>query len=228
MSEELLTEQTPETSTEVTQTELADSASTTETLETGSNSEDNTSSSESESKTDNVVNETKEVQKAVSMAEKFKDQLTAYIEGEITDEDFNLIESKGVTRSDFELIASSLKMQREKNDNELRDSIGGEGKFNEVREYAKLNCSTSEKEVIEKAFATDMGMSKLILAGLKARMESSEGYGPSMTLDATSSGTNSQAYGSRDEYIKDSTSFRYKKDDAFRAEVNSKRSRSGF
>lgn len=229
MSEAIETNDSTDTSTESTQTASVDSEQVTEIQETSDSSEQDSQADTSES-TQEAQDEPLSVteEKTLGFQEKFSDQLRAYLEGDISEDDYKAIEKLGTTRGDFELMASALKMQQEKNTKDLMDSVGGPEVYSELQKFAVQNLSVEEQEAVNKALFSDLTLGKLVAQGIKARMNETNGYGPLMKIEATPTRTEAPMFNTRDELVDALTSHKYRTDPEYRQEVNNSRLKSGW
>ena len=179
------------------------------------------SSSEEESETPEEI-------LASSIEEKYGDMLDKFIDGNLTEEDYKALNKKGISREEFNIIAEATRLTTEKNDQTLYSFVGGHEQYKQLQEFANSNLSQEEKQLYNDAIGHDMKLARLVVLGLKAQMEQSEGYTPAMSIEGNSTAVSNESYDSRDAYYADKRNRLYGKDKAFTANVDAKRNASGF
>lgn len=138
---------------------------------------------------DTIINKSPEVDEE-TIEKTLKDKGLNYQElleeyadkGDLTEETREKLAKLGFTKdfvNDFidgkkALIEQQVKAERE----ELASYIGGQEVFNNLIQWAAENISNEEKQVLNQV--RDIPTQKLILDGLKARMEQKEGNPPSL------------------------------------------------
>lgn len=227
MSENVEPQVVPEASTEVTQTAPADSANETDTTEI------NTTSEETEVTNSEVSEEPKEsqsepVENPVAMKDRFTEELQKFFEGTLSEADYKKIESMGYTKEDFNLVASALKAQQDKNTNDVLDSIGGPQVFQELNKFAEMNLKQEERDAINHILKTDVNLAKLVLQGVKAQMDAKNGFGPSMRIESMPVAAQADMFGSKQELVNALVSHKYKQDPSYKQEVDNFRRKKGW
>lgn len=152
------------------------------------------------------------------------------LNGELTDEARKVIDDAGLG-AHFDMIVNGHKAEIAKNDAEIVGVVGGQEAYGELQEWALSNLSDSEVNSFNKAVLEtgDIGIAKFAVEGLQARYLKANGSAPDKVIEA--GGTVNEAnrpYASRDEYIDECMSMKYKSDPDYAAQVEAKRAQSGF
>lgn len=222
----LSTETLSEPSTESEQTAPADSSLISDNTEITSEIETE-ESSDTEEVQEEGLRET--ASKVLSLEEKYGSFLAKSAEQELTEEEYIALENKGVSREEFDLLSTAYKGQIEKNDQELLSSVGGKEAYREIQSFANSTYSPEDLEVLNTALNTDISLAKLVIRGIKAQMEETQGVRPSMTIEASGVTAPSESrYNSRDEYFKEKRNPSYGKDKEYTKRVDARRNASGF
>ena len=152
------------------------------------------------------------------------------LKGELSDDQRKAIDEGGLGKH-FDMIVEGHKAEIAKNDAEIVGVVGGQDAYKELQEWGLSNLSDSEIVSFNKAVleSGDIGLAKLAVEGLQARYQRANGSAPSKVLEA--GGTSNEAnrpYANRDEYINEAVSHKYQSDPDYAAQVEAKRSLSGF
>lgn len=222
----LSTETLSTTSTESEQTASVDSSLISDNTEITSEIETEESSATEDTQEEELE---QTASKVLSLEEKYGDLLSNSSERDLTEEEYKALESRGVSREEFDLLSTAYKGEIAKNDQELLSSVGGKEQYQEIQKFANSTYSPEDLEVLNQALNTDIGLAKLVIRGIKAQMEESQGVRPSMMIDASGSTASSESrYNSRDEYFKEKRNPSYGKDKEYTKRVDARRNASGF
>lgn len=140
-------------------------------------------------------------------------------QGGLSEETIKALESQGISRKTIEKFTNDQKQLVAQQMSEIVDYIGGEDTFTSIRNWAIANLSDDEKAEIDREH--NPTRIKLLLDGLKARMEMSEGKIPN-TLSGGGGEPSDNLFESLAEMraaIKDP---RYNEDEVYREKVSKK------
>ena len=118
---------------------------------------------------------------------------------------------------------AQIEAQIAKEQNELIESVGDKETFNNIIQWAAKNLSTEEKESLNSI--RDMTVQKLVLSGLKSRMDKAEGKTPTFVTGGQG-GAVTETFASQAEMFAAMRDKRYKTDPAYKEKVVQKISNS--
>lgn len=177
-----------------------------------------------------IVAEAAKPVEQVSFKPNYDGMIQGFIDGDLTDADYEAIEKSGLSRQDFEFMAGGYKAMQEKHTADLHNLVGGSEVYKSIQEYGAHNLSEEEIEVFNSALASNNPkIAHMAVLGLKAMHDQEKGRAPAARIEAT--GNNevaTQGYESQADLIKDMSDRRYGKDMAYTKEINARRARSAF
>lgn len=144
--------------------------------------------------------------------------------GELSTDTYDRLEKAGIPKSTVDAYIAGQQALVEQNVAKIQASIGGEGEFNSMMEWAVDGLSDSEKDAFNTAVSNEAG-AEFAVQGLYARYKAQAG--PNL-LKGNTNAPSVGAYQSKAEMTADMHSPQYKKDPAFRAMVMKKISKSNF
>lgn len=167
---------------------------------------------------------------SVDSSQQLDDLVSMALDGALTPEARAALDEAGLG-GHFDMIVNGHKAEIAKNDAEIVGVVGGQEAYGELQEWALTNLSDTEVASFNRAVLEtgDMGIAKLAVEGLQARYLKANGSAPDKVIEA--GGTSNEAtrpYASRDEYIDEYMSMKYKSDPDYAAQVEAKRAQSGF
>lgn len=147
--------------------------------------------------------------------------------GALTDESYKALEAKGVTREMVDNYIAGRIATAEKYERDVfaAASISGREQYESMVEWAKANLKPDELETYNKQVVATAAEAKLAVAGLKARYDAAVGSDPNL-VQGKGKGPSADIFRSVEEHKAAIRDPRYKKDSAYRAEVESKLARS--
>jgi hypothetical protein len=140
--------------------------------------------------------------------------------GELSPESYAKLEKGGIPKSMVDQFINGQVAVARLTRAEVTGSVGGEEKYAELMEFAKVNLSAEEQEAYNKiANSGDIAAIKIAAKGLLSRFEQENGREPNLI----NGGKGEPAgYRSLDELKKDMADPKYANDPTFRAEVERK------
>lgn len=148
--------------------------------------------------------------------------------GELSAESYAALEGKGLPR---DLVDSFIDGQQAKADlyrAEVLLSVGGEDTYTQMSEWAATNLTEAELNAYNaQVEGGNLTAAKMAVQGLKARFEQENGAEPNL-LTGETGGSSTEVFRSTAELTAAMRDPRYKKDPAYRAEVQQKLSKSSL
>lgn len=174
--------------------------------------------------------QTSEQAKPEAFKPQYNEMIQGYIDGDLTDEDYAVIEKTGLSKEQFNLMAEGYKALQEKNTEQLYSYAGGKESYNELKTFASTNLSDDEISAFNEAIATNNPrLTKIAVLGLKALYESEKGSKPSVRIESDGASAPAiEGYSSQKELIKAMNNRKYGRDLDYTNEVNARRAKSGF
>jgi hypothetical protein len=149
--------------------------------------------------------------------------------GELTTDSYAKLEAVGITKDVVDAYINgqnAIINQAKSSAFELAD---GEEGYTSMIEWAKANLSESEiKAYNNNVNSPDSGVRETVIRGLHARYTGAEGSGGELVTGKTGNATKGSAYESNSQLMADMNNPKYKEDEAFRAQVQDKLSRSSL
>lgn len=143
-----------------------------------------------------------------------------YLEtGEISADTRGKLEAVGITGELVDNYIEGQKAKAEQERNEIAECVGGRENFDNIVQWAAQNLSESEIKSINKV--TDKEIVQIILKDLQKRMEEKEGIIPSYTSGEGGKPLG-DIYRSQAEMFEAIANPKYRKDEAYRADVQKK------
>jgi len=176
----------------------------------------------------------KETPESSESGEEFSKSLDGLVQaalnGNLSDEQREALDSQGLG-SHFDMIVNGHKAEIAKNDADIISVVGTKEAYGELQEWALSNLDDSEIESFNIAVleSGNIGLAKLAVEGLQARYLKVNGQSPDKRIEAGGTANDStRPYSSRDEYITEAMSQKYRQDPEYAAQVENKRNLSGF
>lgn len=155
--------------------------------------------------------------------------IQGHLDGDLEEADYEAIEAAGLSREQFIMMAEGQKALQERNTAELHGYVGGKDTYNSLKEFASVNLSEDEISAFNTALMSGIPkVAKMAVLGLKAMYESENGTRPTTRIESDGSSNAIKGYESQQDLIKDMNNKKYGKDKAYTAEVDQRRSKSGF
>jgi hypothetical protein len=163
----------------------------------------------------------------------YREMISKHIEeeGGLTDDDFKSMESQGLDKDHFLMMAEAQKTIMLKNNDTLYAFVGGRDNYESLKTFANEHLSEGEIQGYNSALRSgNMKLAEMAVLGLNAMAERERGRAPQerLTADGGAQGSNDQAYSDQQSLIKDMNSRQYRNDPAFKATVDARRAKSGF
>ena len=131
--------------------------------------------------------------------EKYADEYAD--KGELSDEAFKALEEYGIPKDLVEKFIEGQSALQQNQITQIYNSVGGEEKFEEIRQWASENLSQQEIETIDKQLnADDFETVSTAMKGLNARFNNETGHGPDIIQGSTSGRSGNKPFGSVGEY----------------------------
>lgn len=141
--------------------------------------------------------------------------------GELTATDYEELANGGFSKGYVDSFIAGQNALRAQEENEVFSTVGGKEEYAKLTSWAKANVSPAEIEAYNEALDNmPIATIKLVVAGLKARFEAANGSEPTLVGGAPAGAPNSyQSISQVTDAMKDP---RYKRDPAYRAEVEAR------
>ena len=139
--------------------------------------------------------------------------------GEISADTRKKLSDVGITDDLIDNYIDGQLAKAEQERNEIATCVGGRGNFDNIVKWASENLTT--EEIISINSVTDKGIIQIILKDLKTRMEEKEGIIPSYTK-GESGKAQTEIYRSQAEMFEAISNPKYRKDEAYRLDVQKK------
>jgi hypothetical protein len=141
--------------------------------------------------------------------------------GRLSDETYRKAESKGLSRAFLDGVLQGRIALVERQGRELMDVVGGPEEWSRIASWARANLTEKELRTFNEAVERgSMELTKMAIRGIQARYIAAVGRQPNLVGgDAAPS---AEGYRSRDEAIRAMQDPRYRRDPAYRAEVESR------
>ncbi|QXV74658.1 capsid assembly protein [Rhizobium phage RHEph21] len=148
--------------------------------------------------------------------------------GELSDASYKALADKGLGR---EIVDAYIEGQQAKADlfrAEVLLSVGGEQSYEDISAWAASNLTNAELQAYNaQVEGGNLTAAKMAVQGLKARFEAENGNEPSL-LNGVTGGDSTEVFRSTAELTAAMRDPRYKKDPAYRADVERKLSKSSL
>jgi len=185
-------------------------------------------------KEEEVIEEVKDVPQTPVEAEKlvtekgidFAELNTEFASsGELSEDTYSNLAAKGIERNTVDAYIAGQEALAQQNVGKLQASVGGEGEFNAMIEWATDNLSDSERQGFNTAVESE-AMAEFAIKGLHARYKAQAA--PNLIEGGTGTAGASRGYSSAREMTREMADPRYKNDPGFRKMVESKITRSSY
>jgi hypothetical protein len=148
--------------------------------------------------------------------------------GELSPESYEALEKAGYPRNYVDQYIEGQKARGALYESEVKAVAGGEDKFIEMQEWARVNLSPQEINAYNKAIDSgDPSQAKLAVAGIYQKFAANRPSEPNLFKGDNSAPSN-DVYESIAQMQRDMATPEYKTDPAFRAKVERKLSRSNI
>jgi hypothetical protein len=231
-------------STETVQTTSTEASSSSQSSDSGVDTQSSSTQVETthdqtklnESTTDDVT--VKKAAKASQEAEAVNSKLDvssmiakSMLGEKLSETDIAALEKAGLSEDQVAVLAEAQKAVQLKNNSVLYELVGGEDSYSEMKDFAAENLEQEDIDTFNSALRSgNMRIAKMAVLGLKAMMDAENGIKPKERIG--SEGQTRQggitAYADQQELIKDLNNKKYGRDPDFTAQVDARRSRSGF
>lgn len=149
-------------------------------------------------------------------------------DGDLSAEDYEALSKVGISKTMVEAYITGQQAVAAQYESEMYASVGGAEAYAETIEWAAASLTPAEITAFNNIVDSgDLNAVKMAIGGLRARFETANGAAPTLLSGATTPDTGG-VYRSLAEMKADMRDPRYAKDEAFRAEVSSKLSRSNI
>ncbi|OZB49744.1 MAG: hypothetical protein B7X60_00055 [Polynucleobacter sp. 39-45-136] len=149
--------------------------------------------------------------------------------GELSPESYEKLSKSGFDKA---LVDQYIQGQRALADgyaNSIKSEAGGDEKYSEIVQWAKVNMTPSEIDAFNKAVDSgNQDQARLAVKGLKATFEKSNGREPNLLSGGVKGGSEGDTFESTAQLTKAMADPRYREDPAYRAKVQSKLGRSSL
>jgi hypothetical protein len=231
-----------------TETTATDTTSTTATVETNVDTQSSTQEDTTTATTTTASKPSKEAGITATPAEapaseetqesaeqapnkpSYEGMIQGYIDGDLTDEDYSLIEKSGLSREQFDLMAEGYKARQEKATQDLYSWVGGESEYKSLQEFGASYLSEQDIEIYNDAInSPNQNIAKMAVLGLRAMYQEQKGAPPSMRIESDGSSSQAvEAFTSQQEVIRALNDRRYGRDQEYTNTVNARRAKSVY
>ena len=149
--------------------------------------------------------------------------------GGLKDASYKLLEDAGISKQYADTYIEGVKALGQQIGNQVKDSVGGSGDYQNMVEWAQANYSTEQIQAYDNAVNSgDVQLAMLTARGLQADYQNSSGYeGQTVSGDTSMRmSSNSDVFRSNAEVTAAMKDPRYENDTAFRQDVRDKLERS--
>ena len=156
---------------------------------------------------------------------KFSDEFAA--KGELSEDSFSELEKMGYPKEMVDTYLAGVKSSETADVNAVMDIVGGDEGYNDLTGWAKDNMPTKELELYNSMVAGSTDNAKMAVEWLMSKRESAEGSEPNL-VQGKPQGITRDAFRSTSEVVEAMKDPRYKKDSAYRSDVEAKIGRSNI
>ena len=140
--------------------------------------------------------------------------------GELSDETFEALEKAGLPRSFVQQYIDGQTAVSVAQANEIKDSVGGEGNYVAMSEWAGENLSDADLDAFNGLVeGGSVEQARVAVKGLYAQFVAAGGAGPALVQGGTSAAADVQPFGSTAQVTEAMSDPRYANDPAFREQV---------
>jgi len=145
--------------------------------------------------------------------------------GVLSEDTYASLAGKGIDKATVDNYIAGQEAIVSQNLSKMQSLAGGEQGYQDMISWAGETLSDGDKEAFNSSLQNE-GQAEFAIQGLYARFQAT--LGPSLVKASSNSTTSSQGYQSSQEMTKDMHDVRYKKDPAFRAQVQNKIAKSNW
>ena len=156
---------------------------------------------------------------------KFSDEFAT--KGELSEDSFSELEKMGYPKEMVDTYLAGVKSSETADVNAVMDIVGGDEGYNDLTGWAKDNMPTKELELYNSMVAGSTDNAKMAVEWLMSKRESAEGSEPNL-VQGKPQGITRDAFRSTAEVVEAMKDPRYKKDSAYRSDVEAKIGRSNI
>ena len=171
--------------------------------------------------------ESPETPKEALNVEKYADEYAD--KGELSDEAFKALEEYGIPKDLVEKFIEGQSALQQNQITQIYNSVGGEEKFEQIRQWASETLSQQEIETIDKQLnADDFETVSTAMKGLNARFNNETGHGPDILQGSTSGRAGHKPFESIGEYTSAMTARdnsgkkKYETDSSYRKQIENR------
>jgi len=154
---------------------------------------------------------------------KFSEELAA--KGELTEESFSELETMGYSKDMVDTYLAGLKSGQTADVDSVLEIVGGDEGYSDLTGWAKDNMPSNELELYNSMVAGSTENAKMAVEWLISKREASEGSEPNL-VQGRPQGIAKDTFRSTAEIVNAMKDPRYKKDPAYRSDVEQKIGRS--
>jgi len=149
--------------------------------------------------------------------------------GKLSEDSFKALESQGIPKDLVEKFIEGQAAMQKNQVNQIYSSVGGEERFEEIRQWASENLTQAEIDVIDKQL-NDESFDNVTTAvkGLEARFNNANGYSPELIQGSTAGRAGAKPFESIGEYteamrVRDQSGRKkYEHDSAYRKQIENR------
>ena len=147
--------------------------------------------------------------------------------GELSEDSFGELEKLGYPKEMVDTYLAGVKSSETADVNAVMDIVGGDEGYNDLTGWAKDNMPTKELELYNSMVAGSTDNAKMAVEWLMSKREATEGSEPRL-VQGKPMGIARDAFRSTAEVVSAMKDPRYKKDSAYRSDVEAKIGRSNI
>ncbi|TBA25993.1 capsid assembly protein [Rhizobium ruizarguesonis] len=148
--------------------------------------------------------------------------------GALSDDSYTKLAEKGLSRDIVDAYIEGQEAKAQLHRAEVLLAVGGEATYNEIANWAAGNLTNEELQAYnDQVESGNLTAAKMAVQGLKARFEAENGSEPQL-LNGETGGNSAEVFRSTAELTAAMRDPRYKKDPAYRADVERKLSKSSL
>lgn len=149
--------------------------------------------------------------------------------GELSPESYEKLSKSGFDKNLVDQYIQGQRALAENYASTIKAEAGGDEKYSEIVQWAKVNMTPSEIEAFNKAVDSgNQDQARLAVKGLKATFEKSNGREPNLLSGGVKGGSEGDTFESTAQLTKAMADPRYREDPAYRAKVQAKLGRSSL
>jgi len=149
--------------------------------------------------------------------------------GELSSEAYKALSDSGIPKDLVDQYIAGQQSLTDTTTNSMYDSVGGKEAYGAMLEWASDSMNPAETKTFNNAVTSgDVNQMTLAVKGLEARFKAEATFEPKSPLEGGNPSNNGSTYRSMAELMTDMNDVRYKKDAAFRGDVEQKLGRSSI